>query len=66
MDVYEMDLGQAQTIVNSLAQERGVRGNVIIAEYLKFRNPETMACDHFWPNQNSACYTIVTELAKLD
>lgn len=66
MHVYEMDLGQAQTIVNSLAQERGVRGHVIIAEYLKFRNPKTMACNHLWPNQNSACYKIVTELAKLD
>ena len=65
MHVYEIDLNQAQEIVNEMAKERGVRGHVIIAEYLKFRDPETKACNHFWPNQNSACYKIHEELSKL-
>ena len=66
MFVHEMDLAEAQRTVNAMAEERGVRGHVIIQEYLKYREADTLACLHFWPNQNSACYKIVTELEKLD
>ena len=66
MFVHEMDLAEAQRIVSAMAEERGTRGHVIIQEYLKYRQADTLACAHFWPNQNSACYKIVTELDKLD
>lgn len=63
--VYDMDISQAQKIVKSMADERGVRGKAIIAEYLKYRDPKTNVASHFWPDQNSACFKIVTELDKL-
>lgn len=66
MFIYEMDLQEAQATVKAMADERGVRGNAIIAEYLKYRDFETKACTHFWPNQNSACYKIVNELDQLE
>lgn len=66
MFVYEMDLAEAQKTVKAMADERGVRGNTIIAEYLKYRDANTLACTHFWPNQNSACYKIVNELESLE
>ena len=66
MQVYEMNIQEAQDIVNQMSAERGVRGHVIIAEYLKYRDNKTLACSHMWPNQNSACYTIHTALEKLN
>lgn len=66
MHIYEVSLEEAQKTVKQMAEERGVRGHVIIAEYLKYRESDTLACKHMWPNQNSACYKIVEELQKLD
>lgn len=63
--IYPMDLKEAQEVVSRMAKERYVHGSVIIQEYLKYREADN-CCSHFWPNQNSACFTIVTELAKLD
>ena len=64
--IYEMDLQEAQTIVKQLADERGVKGSVIISEYLKYRDGKTLVASHFWPNQNSACFKIVSELDRLE
>lgn len=66
MFVHEMNLDQAQRTVSAMAEERGTRGHVIIQEYLRYRDADTLACAHFWPDQNSACYKIVTELEKLE
>lgn len=66
MFVYEMSIDEAQRTVKAMADERGVRGHAIIAEYLKYRDGKTLAASHFWPNQNSACYKIVNELDKLE
>ena len=62
--IYEMDLNEAQKVVKQMAEERGVRGSVIIQEYLKYREADN-CCAHFWPNQNSACFKVSEELNRL-
>lgn len=64
--IYDMDLAEAQTTVKQMANERGVKGSVIIDEYLKYRDDKTLVASHFWPNQNSACFKIVSELDRLE
>ena len=59
MFVYEMSLEEAKKTVAKMADERLVVPSVILSEYLKFRDAETNACKHFWPNQNSACYKLL-------
>ena len=65
MHVYEMSLEEAESTVRSMAAERGVKSDAIISEYLKYREADTNACKHFWPNQNSACSKIVFTLEQL-
>ena len=65
MFIYEMDLNEAQQVVKQMADERGVRGSVIIQEYLKYRETDTNVCAHLWPNQNSACFKVSEELNRL-
>lgn len=60
-----MELQIAEKIVRAMASERGVRPHVIITEYLKHRDVKTNACNHFWPDQNSACFKMVSILEQL-
>lgn len=66
MFVYEMNLEEAEKTVRAMADERYVKPNVIVAEYLKYRDAKTNACKHFWPNQNSACFKMVSILDQLE
>lgn len=60
-----MELQTAEKIVRAMAAERGVRSHVIITEYLKYRDSKTNLCNHFWPDQNSACFKMVSVLDQL-
>lgn len=60
-----MELQTAEKIIREMAAERDVRPHVIITEYLKYRDVKTNACNHFWPDQNSACFKMVSILEQL-
>ena len=60
-----MELHIAEKIVRAMASERSVRPHVIITEYLKHRDVKTNECSHFWPDQNSACFKMVSILEQL-
>lgn len=56
------DLDHALRIVNKMAKERNKTVGDVLAEFIKWeKNSE---CQHFWPDENTACLMLIKRRAS--
>jgi hypothetical protein len=57
-----MDIDRAMHIVNKMAKERYKTVGDVLNEFLKYAKDNE--CQHFWPDENTACLMLVEQRVK--
>jgi hypothetical protein len=58
-----MDISRACNIVQEMAKHRGTGILEILQEYDKYQVDGK--CDHFWPDENTACRVFMNDARKM-